>query len=88
MSEVHFAEAQLKRTAIASSQQVIALIDSNKFGRDDLTPFARPSQITHLISYSKLLPEWIEKLQQAGINYTLSEEHAIPAKRMNILLNQ
>lgn len=88
MTEVHFAEAQLKRKAIESSRQVIALIDSTKFGRDDLTPFARPSQITHLISDSKLLPEWIEKLQHAGIKYTLSEEYVTPAKRMNILLNQ
>jgi DeoR/GlpR family transcriptional regulator of sugar metabolism len=77
MTEVHFAEAQLKRKAIESSQQVIALIDSTKFGRDDLTSFARPNQITHLISDSRLLPEWVEKIQQAGINYTLSEEHAV-----------
>ena len=85
MTEVHFAEAQLKRKAIESSRQVIALIDSTKFGRDDLTPFARANQITHLISDLKLSPEWIEKIQQAGINYTLSEERAIPTERMNIL---
>jgi len=80
MTEVHFAEAQLKRKAIESSQRVIAMVDSTKFGKEDLTPFARTDQIAHLISDSKLSPEWIEKLQQAGINFTLCEEEAVPAK--------
>jgi DeoR/GlpR family transcriptional regulator of sugar metabolism len=80
MTEVHFAEAQLKRKAIESSQQIIAIIDSTKFGKEDLTPFARADQITHLISDSELSPEWIEKLKQAEINFTLCEEEAVPAK--------
>jgi len=80
MTEVHFAEAQLKRKAIESSQQVIAMVDSTKFGKEDLTPFAHTDQIAHLISDSKLSPEWIEKLKQAGINFTLCEEEAVPVK--------
>ena len=80
MTEVHFAEAQLKRKAIESSKQVIAMIDSTKFGKEDLTPFARADQITHLISDTKLSSEWIEKLKQAKINYTLCEEEMVPIK--------
>lgn len=80
MTEVHFAEAQLKRKAIESSEQVIALLDSTKFGRDDLTPFARADQITHLISDSKLSPLWIKKLKKAGINFTLCEEEMVLAR--------
>jgi DeoR/GlpR family transcriptional regulator of sugar metabolism len=80
MTEVHFAEAQLKRKAIESSKQVIAMIDSTKFGKEDLTPFARADQITHLISDTKLSSEWIEKLKQAKINYTLCEEDMVPIK--------
>src|SRR5687768_14687792 len=77
MTEVHFAEAQLKRKAIESSQQVIALVDSTKFGKEDLTPFARTDQITHLITDSRLSQEWTEKLEQAGVNFTLCEEQAV-----------
>jgi len=77
MTEVHFAEAQLKRKAIESSQQVIALIDSTKFGKEDLTPFARADQVTHLISDSNLSAQWVEKLKQAGINFTLCQEQAV-----------
>jgi DeoR/GlpR family transcriptional regulator of sugar metabolism len=69
MTEVHFAEAQLKRKGVESSQQVIALIDSTKFGREDLTPFVRADQITHLISDSNLSSEWIEKIKKTSIDF-------------------
>ncbi len=74
MTEVQLAEAQLKRIAIESSQQVIALIDSSKFGKEDLTPFARPEQITHLITDTGLAPEWIQKLKRAGIEISICEK--------------
>ena len=76
MTEVHLAEAQIKRKAIESSQQLIALIDSSKFGKEDLTPFARPEQITRLITDSGLALAWIDKLTQAGINLTVCEIEA------------
>jgi len=41
MTEVHLAEAQLKRKAIESAQQVFALVDSSKLGAggyDDICP--------------------------------------------------
>jgi DeoR/GlpR family transcriptional regulator of sugar metabolism len=77
MTEVHFAEAQLKRKAIESSQQVIALIDSSKFGKEDLTPFAAPDQITHLITDSNLTPAWVAKLKDAGVDVTICEEETV-----------
>jgi DeoR/GlpR family transcriptional regulator of sugar metabolism len=82
MTEVHFAEAQLKRKAIESARQVIALIDSTKFGKEDLTPFASTDQITHLMTDDGLSAEWIEKLKQAQIEFTLckEKEQAIPTK--------
>lgn len=77
MTEVHFAEAQLKRKALESSQQVIALIDSSKFGIEHLTPFARSDQITHLITDSRLTSEWAAKLKDAGVDFSICEEDAI-----------
>lgn len=79
MTEVHLGEAQLKRKAIESAQQVIALIDSSKFGKEDLTPFARLDQIARLITDSNLEPEWVAKLKEAGVDYLICEEEAIPA---------
>ena len=80
MTEVHLGEAQIKQKAMKSSHQVIALIDSSKFGKDDLTSFARPEEITCLITDAGLSPEWISKLQVAGIDFTLCEEEAVAIK--------
>ena len=74
MTEVHFEEAQLKRKAIESSKQVIALIDSSKFGKEDLTPFARPGQIAHLFTDSSISREWRTHLQSANILFTVCSE--------------
>lgn len=78
LTEVHFAEAQIKRKAIESSQQLYALVDSSKFGQEDLTSFLRTEEITRLFTDTRLSPEWIEKLKMTGINFTLCEEERIP----------
>lgn len=84
MTEVHFAEAQLKRKAIESSQQVIALVDSSKFGKEDLTPFAGPEQIARLFTDAGVSSEWVEKLSAAGVNCTICEtEAAISNERIH-----
>ena len=74
MTEVHFEEAQLKRKAIESSKQIIALIDSSKFGKEDLTPFARPTQITRLFTDSGITDEWRARLHTAGIPFMVCGE--------------
>lgn len=78
MTEVHFEEAQLKRKAIESSKQVYALIDSSKFGKEDLTPFARPIQITHLFTDSGITEEWKTRLQWANIPFTACVNDVVP----------
>jgi DeoR/GlpR family transcriptional regulator of sugar metabolism len=74
------AEAQLKRKVIESSQQLLGLVDSTKFGKEDLTSFARPEKINRLFTDSQLSPDWAERLQQAGIELTICEEEAAPVK--------
>ena len=71
LTEVDIYEAQIKRKMIASSGSAVALIDSSKFGRMDLTAFARPDQITHLFTDDSLSSEWVDKIRQAGIPFTL-----------------
>jgi DeoR/GlpR family transcriptional regulator of sugar metabolism len=74
MTEVHLAEAQLKRKGIESSQQLFALVDSSKFGKEDLTSFARTEKIDRLFTDQNLSPEWAERLRQAGVEFTICEE--------------
>jgi DeoR family fructose operon transcriptional repressor len=71
MTEVHLEEAQLKRKAIESAQQVFALVVSSKMGHEDLTPFARPMQITHLFTDSGITDEWKFRLQWANLPFTV-----------------
>jgi DeoR/GlpR family transcriptional regulator of sugar metabolism len=80
MTEILLAEAQIKRKAIESSQQLFALVDSSKFGKEDLTPFARPERITRLFTDAGLSPEWMARLEQTGIEFTICEEEVAPAK--------
>ncbi len=74
MTEVHLAEAQIKRKVIESSQQLFALVDSSKFGKEDLTSFARPEKINHLFTDQNLSSDWLERLQQSNIAFTICEE--------------
>ncbi|MEW6180607.1 MAG: DeoR/GlpR family DNA-binding transcription regulator [Chloroflexota bacterium] len=67
MTEVHIEEAQLKRKAIQAAQEIIALVDSSKIGKEDLTSFARPDQIAYLFTDSGIAPEWAERIEQAVI---------------------
>jgi DeoR/GlpR family transcriptional regulator of sugar metabolism len=80
MTEVHLAEAQLKRKVIESSQELFALVDSSKFGKEDLTSFARPEKISRFFTDQHLSSEWLERLRQAGVEFTMCQEEAAPAK--------
>jgi len=80
MTEVHLAEAQLKRKVIESSQQLFALVDSSKFGKEDLTSFARPEKIDRLFTDQHLSSDWSERLRQAGIEFMICEEEAAIVK--------
>ena len=76
LTEVDFQEAQFKRAMIASASMVVALLDSSKFGKVDLTPFARIDQVGQIFTDTQAAPEWIEKLRRSGISYTLCDEAA------------
>lgn len=74
LTEVHLAGAQLKRKALASAQQVLALLSSVKLGKEDLTSFASIDQINHLFIDDSLSDEWRARLLQAGISFTVCAE--------------
>ena len=77
--EVDIAEAELKRKIMASADAVIALIDSSKLGKVDLTPFARLDQIAHLYTDDALSPAWVEQLQQQPVAFTVCAEDSTAA---------
>lgn len=74
MTEVHINEAQLKRKVIHITDQLMALIDSSKFGKEDLTPFAKPGDIYRLYTDAQITKEWEQQLLQAGIDLVICNE--------------
>ena len=75
LTEVDLNEAQFKRSMIAS-QQAGCLNQSSKFGKVDLTSFARIDQVSHLFTDCSLSAEWVEKLNQTGTTFTVCGENA------------
>lgn len=79
LMEVHLDEAQLKRKMIQVAKSVVALIDSSKFGKIDLTTFAAPDQISHIFTDSDLDPQWILHLQKYPTALTVCSDTTITA---------
>lgn len=71
LTDVHLMEAQLKKKAITSAREVIALIDSSKIGKEDLTPFVTVEQITHLYTDFGITDAWATRLKEARIAFTI-----------------
>jgi ribose transport system substrate-binding protein len=75
LTQLDIQEAQLKSRMIESAEQVVALIDSTKFGRVDLTPFASIEQVAHILTDSSLEPCYIEELRQTCAVLTVCGEN-------------
>ena len=81
LTEIDIHEAQFKGTMIASAGRLVALINSSKFGKIDLTRCARIEQVSHIYTDHNLSAEWKEKLKIAGAAYTLCGE-TIPTNKI------
>lgn len=75
LTEIDIHEAQIKSRMIASAEKVVALVDASKFGRVDLTSFARLEQISHIFTDNELAPDWIEQLQRTCVRLTVCGEN-------------
>jgi len=63
LTEVDIQEVLIKRRMIGCAERVVALIDSHKFGRVDLTSFAGVEQISHILTDSDVDPEFVAQLR-------------------------
>ena len=74
LTQLNIQEVQLKSEMIRCAKEVVALIDSSKFGQTSLTPFASLEQISHFVTDSEVSPEYIEELQRANLSLTVCGE--------------
>jgi ribose transport system substrate-binding protein len=77
LTEWSLSEAHLKRQMVAAVGSVVALVDSSKFGRVDLAPFATLGQIAHLYTESSPSAEWISAIQEACADLTVCAPHGV-----------
>lgn len=71
LTEVDIQEVLVKRRMIGCAERVVALIDSHKYGRADLTSFASLEQISQILTDSDLDPTFIDQLLPTGVKLTL-----------------
>ena len=71
MTEIYLDEAQLKRKIIESAEQIYALVDSSKIGKDDMTSFIRVEKIATLFTDTGISSEWQGKISKAGLDFVL-----------------
>jgi DeoR/GlpR family transcriptional regulator of sugar metabolism len=74
LTEVDIHEVQIKSEMIGSAERVVALVDSTKFGKVDLTSFASLQQISRIFTDRHLIPEFVEQLRHTRKDLTVCGE--------------
>jgi ribose transport system substrate-binding protein len=77
LTEIDIRDAQIKSMMIRRAGQTIALVDSSKFGKVGITPFATTDEISHIFTDSDVSGEVVDRLRTAGINLTVCEENTV-----------
>jgi DeoR/GlpR family transcriptional regulator of sugar metabolism len=74
LTEIDIQEVLIKRKMIGCAERVVALVDSSKLGRVDLTSFANLEQVSHIITDSDVEPRFIQQLRQTCTDITVCGE--------------
>ena len=74
LTEIDIQEVLLKSRMIGCAERVVALIDSQKFGRVDLTSFAGLAQVSHIVTDGELERPFLDELRQTGVALTICGE--------------
>lgn len=77
LTQADIQDAQLKAKMVRSAERTVALVDSSKLGKQDLTPFASVEQISHLFTDSDAPSQLVERLRQAGVFVTVCGESTV-----------
>jgi len=67
LSDFNFYEVELKKQMVASSDKLIALVDSTKIGKKSAAQFAKTDEIDLLITDSKITNGDAKRIRSAGI---------------------
>ena len=68
LTDVSLYEAEVKRRMVQHCKEVVAIIDSTKWGRVGLASFAMPEEISYVVTDQKADPELVAQASSFGIN--------------------
>jgi DeoR/GlpR family transcriptional regulator of sugar metabolism len=71
LTDVSLPEAEIKRKLVAMCREVIAVVDSTKWGHFGLASFAALQVITHVITDVQAPADLVEQVRALGIQVTL-----------------
>ena len=73
LTDTNLQEVELKRAVIKRCQEVIAVLDGNKFGQMGLASFATLDEISCIVTDDSAPPDMIEAFRQRGIEVLVAE---------------
>jgi ribose transport system substrate-binding protein len=74
LTEIDIHEVEIKRKMIRCAEKVVTLVDSSKFGKIDLIPFASINQLSHIFTDNRISPEYIDQLRLSCAAVTVCGE--------------
>ncbi len=77
LMEADTEEANLKQQIMQSASRIVALVDSSKFGKVGLKPFAAIEQVSHLVTDDAIDPLMVERLLQSQVAMTICGESSV-----------
>jgi DeoR/GlpR family transcriptional regulator of sugar metabolism len=72
LTDVNNAEVAVKRAWVAHAKQVIAIVDSSKWGRVGFASFASIDQLDCIITDEGAPPDMVAALQEAGVDVIIA----------------
>lgn len=70
LTDPRMLETQVKRAMLASSDEIVVMLDSSKFGVKSLMTVLEPRHITHLITDDGAPPDVLDRLRDYGVQVT------------------
>jgi DeoR/GlpR family transcriptional regulator of sugar metabolism len=72
LTDVNSAEVAIKRSLVVEAKQVIAIVDSSKWGRVGFASFASIDQVDCVISDEGAPPDMVAALREAGVDVIIA----------------
>jgi DeoR/GlpR family transcriptional regulator of sugar metabolism len=72
LTDVNSAEVAVKRDMVAHARQVIAIVDSSKWGQVGFASFASIDEVNCVITDEDAPPDMISTLREAGVDVVLA----------------